>query len=119
MWIKRTEAELAEEQQRQRRRRLRAALLGGAFVLVLVTFFFGWREGGRRGRLTVPVRELLSRLPFAVTAGTVCSFILYKWERKRPTVICPKCETTKYDDGIMQCSCGGHFEPIETMKYVA
>jgi len=119
MWIKRTEAELAEEQRRQRRSRLRAALLFGAFVLLLVTFFFGGREALRRGRFTVPVGELLSRFPFAIAAGAISSFVFYKWERKRPTMICPKCERSKYDDGVIQCSCGGHYEPMEGMKYVA
>ena len=49
----------------------------------------------------------------------ICSFVFYKWERKRPTMICPTCETTKYDDGISQCSCGGQFEMMEVMKHVA
>ena len=71
MWVKRTEAELAEERRRQRHGRLRAAIVFGAFVLLLVTFFFGWREAARRGRFTVPVVELLSRLPFAVGAGII------------------------------------------------
>ena len=119
MWVKRTEAELAEERRRQHRSRLRVAFLSGAFVLILVTFFCGGREAARRGRFTVPVAELLSRLPFAIAAGAISSFGFYKWERERPTMICPKCEATKYEDGVIQCSCGGHYEPMEGMKYVA
>jgi hypothetical protein len=37
---------------------------------------------------------------------------------KRREVICPNCETTKYDDGIMGCSCGGQFEILSQMKWV-
>ena len=119
MWIKRSEAELVEERRRERRSRLRWALLFGAFVLLLVTFFFGGPEAFRRGRFTVPVAEILSRFPFAIAAGAISSFVSYKCERKRPMMICPKCEATKYDDGATQCSCGGHFETMDSMKYVA
>jgi uncharacterized membrane protein len=37
---------------------------------------------------------------------------------KRPEVICPKCEVTKYDDGALDCSCGGRFEILARMKWV-
>ena len=119
MWVKRTEAEVAEERRRHRRGRLRAAVLFGAFVLLVVMCLFGWQEAGRRGRVVVPVSELLSRLPFAVVAAIICSFLMYKWERKRPMMICPQCEATKYDDGVTDCSCGGHYELMEGMKHVA
>ena len=85
----------------------------------MVTCLFGGQAIARRGRATVPLDELLLRLPFGVVAGIIWSVVIYKWERKRlPMMICPKCEATKYEDGTIQCSCGGHFEMMEVMKYV-
>jgi hypothetical protein len=118
MWVKRTEAEIAEERKRQRRGRLREAMLSGAFVLV-TTCLFHWGETDWRGRLIVPADELLSRLPFAAMSGIILAFVLYKCERRRPMMVCPKCESTKYEDGVNQCPCGGHFEMMESRKYVA
>lgn len=118
MWVKRTEAEIAEERKRQRRGRLRAAMLFGAFVLVMVTCSYGGHSYPHH--LFVPANELTSRLPFAAMSGIICAFAFYKWGgRKRPMMICPQCETTKYEDGVNQCPCGGHFELMESMKFVA
>ena len=119
MWVKRTEAEIAQERRRQRRSRLWACALFGAFIMLMLTGLFGWQVAARRGRITVPANELLSRLPYATIAGILCGFVMYKWERKRlPIMICPKCEATKYADSLTQCSCGGQFEMMEVMKYV-
>jgi hypothetical protein len=119
MWVKRTEAELAAERRRQRRSRVRAAVLIGAFFLLMVTCLFGWGESARRLRVFVPVGELLSRLPFGVVAGIIVSFVFYKWgSKEQPTMVCPKCEATKYDDGVIDCSCGGRYELMEAMKHV-
>jgi len=32
-------------------------------------------------------------------------------------LICPNCGKTKFKDTILQCSCGGHFENAEEMKW--
>jgi hypothetical protein len=119
MWVKRTEFEIAEERRRQRRSRLRAAALFGVFVTLMTALTFGSREIEGRHRFTVPTSEILSRLPFSTVFGAVAAFAIYKFQRQRPTMICPECEATKHDDGISQCSCGGHFEMMESMKYVA
>jgi hypothetical protein len=116
MWVKRTEAEIAEERKRQRCSRLRAAMLFGSFILVASTCLSGAR---RRGHLLVPADELLSRLPFAVMVGIIGTLVWYQCGRKRPMMICPQCEASKYEDGVDQCPCGGHFEMMESMKYVA
>jgi hypothetical protein len=47
------------------------------------------------------------------------TLLYYKFHRERPVMICPKCEVTKYDDNMTECSCGGHFEKLEEMKYQA
>ena len=121
MWVRRTEEELAEQQRRQHRDRKRGAVLFGFFVLVIVTFVSGWLETSRRGRFVFPAPETLSRLPFAIVAAVVCGFLAYKFrfDREQLLVICPECETSKHEDGVDDCACGGHFEKYETMKYVA
>jgi|SRR5678815_689440 hypothetical protein len=119
MWVKRTKAEVAVERRRERRGDLWAAAAFGAFILLMVMCLFGWQEAARRGRVTVPLDELLSRLPLGVVAGIILSVVFYKRERKPPKMICPRCEATKYDDGVGQCPCGGRFEKMEAMKYVA
>jgi hypothetical protein len=119
MWVKRTEAEVADERRRRRRSRLWAAAAVGAFVMLMCTCLFGRRESDERGRVAVPLDELLSRLPFGIVAGIICSSVFYKWERNSPMMICPQCETTKYEDGVSRCSCGGHYEPMESMKHVS
>ena len=120
MWVKRTEPEIETERKRQRRSRVLSAMVVGFIFLVVVLFTFGWREAGERRGFFVPANELLPRLPFAVGAGLLLGFF-YRWqERKRlPMMICPHCEATKYADGTIECSCGGHFEMMEEMKYVA
>jgi hypothetical protein len=119
MWVKRTDAEVEEERKRERRSRRLGAVLGGIFVLLVVSVFFSRGEAAERGRVAVPVSELLSRLPFAIVAAVICAFLVYKSDDPRPRVVCPKCEATKYDDGVRDCACGGRFENMETMKYVA
>jgi len=121
MWVKRTEAELAEERKRQRRDHKRDAVLSGFVVLVFVTFVSGWLETYRRGRFIFPAPEPLSRLPFAIVIAVIFGFLMYKfkWDREQPLVNCPECETSKHEDGVDDCACGGHFEKYETMKYVA
>lgn len=117
MWIKRTEAEVAEERRRQCRNRAAWSLLPGAFVFLGVLFLR--LERVRRGAATVPDSELLSRVPIAVVAGGIYAIICYRWKQKPPIMICPHCEAATHDDGVQTCSCGGRFEMIETMKYVA
>ena len=66
----------------------------------------------------VPRSQLVSRLPFGIFVAGLAAFLFFKWPRKPAAMICPKCETTKYDDGNIECACGGHFEKTVEMKYV-
>ncbi len=50
--------------------------------------------------------------------GFIGTLMWYNLERK-PMMICPQCEASKYEDGVTQCPCGGHFEMMESMKFVA
>ncbi|MGA2556189.1 MAG: hypothetical protein ABSG04_07935 [Verrucomicrobiota bacterium] len=119
MWVKRTESELAEERRRRRRSRLRGSALCGLLVTTAGAFFYSWGEAGNRERSPVPLNELPTRLPGCLVFGVLAAALIYKFERKRPVMICPNCEATKYDDNLFQCSCGGRFEKLEEMKHVA
>ncbi|MFN7140251.1 MAG: hypothetical protein ACK4UN_13025 [Limisphaerales bacterium] len=114
MWIKRTEEEMVEEHRRKQRLRLKIAVVAGLFATVIVSILFEVREPGQSRR-----EQLLSKLPWAAGGGLVAGFILYRFIRGRETMICPKCEKTKWNDGDDQCTCGGHFEPIDSMKHVS
>ena len=120
MWIKRTPSELAAEYRSQQRTRIKVAVVAALLVTVLVTFFFGWGDAARAGRITVPRTQLLSRLAVSVPAGVVFGFVCYWIGRyTRRVMVCPQCETTKHDDGVTTCTCGGQFERMEAMKHVA
>ena len=89
MWVKRTESEIAEERRRQGRSRLRAAALFGVFLTLVTALTFGSREIEGRHRFTVPTSEILSRLPLSIVFGAVAALAIYKFQRTRPTMICP------------------------------
>jgi len=114
MWVKRTESEMAAERLRQRHSRLQVAMAYGGFITIATAFYYGWSWG--RHRFAVPA----SQIPLcAVLSGVIMTLLYYKFHRERPVMICPKCEVTKYDDNMTECSCGGHFEKLEEMKYQA
>ena len=48
----------------------------------------------------------------------VIKFINFPVPPQKIVMICPKCEETKNDDGVLTCSCGGHFVDLRTMKWV-
>ena len=55
-----------------------------------------------------------------MVAAAVIGFACYRWKDsapKRVSMICPKCEATKLEDAVNECSCGGHFENLDTMKW--
>lgn len=75
-------------------------------------------DPANQGRVFVPAREILPRLPGTIALGAVFGLLSYIFnQRKKPTVVCPKCGTVKYADDSPQCSCGGHFENIDDMKW--
>ena len=120
MWVKRTEAEMVEQRRRQNRDHFWGSVLCAAFLAALGTCCFGWKEIARRDLFFVPSDELISRLPFSFTFGVVTAFVIYKWGwPKMPTsVLCPKCEITKLEDGQNQCACGCNFEKMDEMKWL-
>ena len=67
--------------------------------------------------------DMVDSVPIALLISTITGLISY-WLlfRENPSpkgvLLCQKCEKTKFDDGILDCPCGGHFEDIQTMKWI-
>jgi hypothetical protein len=117
MWVKRTEQELeAAKQDAKRQRRLLAILVGG-LVCLGVAFLHArsWRRHGYTSAF-VSLDEVPGRLPFSLAIGVIIGLIFY-WSKpaSRKTVICPRCEKSKWQDSETECPCGGHFEDIKTL----
>lgn len=110
--MKRTDEEILAARVRAKRRRLYGSVIV-AIVSCILFAFYRTRYSYR------PLAQIPSRLPLSALLGVsfACLFY-YSRSRRNRTMICPKCEETKVDDGISDCSCGGHFEDIETMKEV-
>ncbi len=67
--------------------------------------------------------EMFDSIPCALLIGLIVGLIAYGFLfRENPppqsTLMCSKCETTKFEDGDYECPCGGHFVDINTMKWV-
>jgi len=124
MWVKRTEQEVEEirvrSQIRAKRQRICVSVLIGLVVFLCTAFFFvRWRSSPYPAR-PVPLYEVPARAPLAAVCGILAGLICYRTTKEPPrkTMICPRCEKTKRDDGVMECSCGGHFEDLAAMKWV-
>ena len=126
MWIKKSSEELRKDQNKDSyaTKRIREALSLFAFTSFFFTFFLGWVGYGVKGRLFVnSYEEIIRRLPIGIVAGVILGVLYYIFGGKsgtqaEPTLICPKCEKVKEWDGMLPCKCGGHFEDIQTMKWV-
>ncbi len=118
MWAKRTEAEMVEQRRRQKRGRLLISLLFAVFIGVFLSFTFGYKTG--RGLYFDPLDKIMPRLPAAFVFTAVAALVIYKWGgSKTPvSVLCPKCEITKLEDGQNQCACGCNFEKMDEMKWL-
>jgi hypothetical protein len=118
MWVKRTKQELAAAKlEAKRGRRFLAILLGGVLCLGF-TFLHGKYWSRRYSSVFVSLDEVPHRLPFSLVGGVLAGFLFYLSKpASRKTVVCPRCDKTKWQDSQMECSCGGHFEDIETLKW--
>ena len=43
---------------------------------------------------------------------------MLKVQKFKKTMICIKCEQTKFNNGIKVCKCGGNFMDLDKMKWV-
>jgi hypothetical protein len=118
MWVKRTQEEIATAKSRDRRRRIIGAIYMGVFVGLLTTFIRGSARHGHPISI-VPLEEVPDRLYSSLVFAVVFGLVFYCFPgNSRRNMVCPKCEKVKSKDSQTQCSCGGHFEEGETMKWV-
>jgi hypothetical protein len=119
MWVKRTEAEVAKAKTDANRIRLRWAVVAGAFSWLNCTFLHGkgWRS--RYTSVFVSLEEVPMRMLEFLPVGVFLGWLVYRFRTKpRQVMVCPNCEATKDEDSVLACSCGGHFEYLETMKWI-
>jgi len=118
MWVKRTDAEILTGKDQAKRFRRYGAIAIGVAVCAFFTFVRSRRWSIHFSSSHVPSDDIPSRLPLAAIFGILCAWFFYRSPSRQKTVICPKCEKTKNEDSLWDCSCGGHFEDLETMKWV-
>ena len=109
MWVKRTEQEIAKIKARSKGQIFRLQI--GIAVLMAYVLY----------KVTVYMGQPSDRTLFDGLIGVLCICIFLagiRYRRSQPIMICPKCEKTKPEDSQAICACGGHFELIDTMKWV-
>jgi hypothetical protein len=114
MWVQKTPTEVSLE---KRIALLRATgldiLLGVGLWYGLVRFamFFG----------------LLSRKSFSVYIGCAVIAVILPatwyssrraWRKRASTMVCDRCNAVKTADNQSNCNCGGHYFPLQEMKWV-
>jgi hypothetical protein len=116
MWVRRTPEEISKAKHQRQSGRIRLAALSGIFIAILTAFTRGSKF--IHGPGLIPLNQVASRLPSSIFFGLISGIVFYFWSgRGKTTVVCPKCGKVKFEDGSQQCSCGGHFENIEEMKW--
>jgi hypothetical protein len=117
MWQKRTKEELAEAQKRNRRSRIISVFvitLPTTAVMAAVIDPKGLHPH-LAGLTGFGLRFIVIFVPMLISVSIVLSF---KNRNRLPTMICPRCETSKYFDGVTACSCGATFQKLDEMKWI-
>ncbi len=116
MWVRCAPDELELRRKERGWRRVKEAAVCAALMSLFLILVY-WERPTRTFNALTPGEEWLSRAPAAIAVGALVWFLLLR-EKPRPTVICPKCEATKYHDGILVCQFGGRFEKVDELKWV-
>jgi hypothetical protein len=115
MWIRRTSEEVGRAKREHRSTRIRTAIFMGGVVTILTAFVYGGKFNAPK---LIPFNQVISRIPLSIILGGIMGIISYWFAlREDRQLVCPKCGKVKFRDGILECSCGGHFEKIEEMKW--
>jgi hypothetical protein len=118
MWVKRTNEEITAA----RRRNVIGRIRGALFMCAVVVILFAFVRGGGRSLVpaaTVSLEEAVSRLPRSLFYGIIAGLIFYCFPgNSAKNMVCPKCKKVTRKVSQVQCSCGGHLEDAETMKWV-
>jgi hypothetical protein len=119
MWVKRTDKEILKAKRDAKFWRMCRAILAGIFICLLTIFFRarGWSVIYPTNR--IPFDEVPERIPSSLVFGVLIAWFVYRFPLKiRRTMVCAHCGATKFEDSEYKCSCGGHFENLENMKWI-
>jgi hypothetical protein len=119
MWVKRTDEEIEAARKKAKRSRIYLSVAFGVVVGVVSLFFRGKGWSLHYATRQVSLEEVPYRIPISTIVGLSCGWIFYRFlQPTKKTMICTKCEKAKSEDSQTECSCGGHFHDLETMKWV-
>ena len=114
MWVKRTEEEVARARIAAKRGRLYSAIVSGIFLWSACTLCHGWSR--RDSSLFASAEEIPARAIVAGPFGVLLGWLVYRTTKRR-TLICPACGAAQGEGPDRTCSCGGHLESLDTMKW--
>ena len=117
MWVKKNADEREETRRRENRKDI-TVVCGLALVATIFMSALPRLKSGDPHFTHAP--EFLRNFVTFIVPVYISMTIVYLLDKRsrRREVICPKCERSKYDDGIMDCSCRGRFEYLSEMKWV-
>jgi hypothetical protein len=129
MWVKKSELELLDDEARRRSREKRTALAVWAFFTIfpsVVAPRYGVHASPGHYLWQMPVRRAIAVTTFSLLVAALVSGIgVYFWYwlprrngRLPKVLVCPKCENVKRADGNSECTCGGRYVDLDTVKWV-
>jgi hypothetical protein len=117
MWIRMSDQELVDA--RKKRKRADRTIVCGVALMGTVIVSATPRIKSGDPHLASLNEFLANYAVFFLPTLVLVAIVYYLGKRgRRREVICPKCDSTKYDDGLMHCSCGGEFDYLAEMKWV-
>lgn len=116
MWVRKSPQEVSESKWRCHWRRVTDALGYGLLAGIARLFISGGRLHGIE--LHFSIGDIRSDAFSAVILGAFTAIVLYLFELlKHKRVVCPRCGKTEDKGNSGLCSCGGHFENLDDMKW--
>jgi hypothetical protein len=120
MWVTKTPQECEAAKAKQPKRTLVIWL--GAMAFLLLSLFLNAGDSPVPGPLFRSFGAVMQILPGVIVFLVVATIIMVVFKIPfsccKVVMMCPKCEAAKDDDGDYECSCGGRFVDIKTMKWV-
>lgn len=118
MWVERTLEEIAAYKRRRFKEKTVQVLVLGFVLSFILTFFYGWLQGGYERAIFVPLSEIVHRAPVALVLGLIASFICLLPYNLKDLAICVKCGEAYFSKRNFQCKCGGAVRMAKEIKWV-
>lgn len=130
MWVRKTEDEIRQDRSKGKNDLLGPGVISLVFFIgVIFSMKTGFFEGESWETIPKSWEEVFEDLPMIVAVSL--SLGVFAWLLQRfllgkgirfcdfqKALICQKCGKTKTDDGISDCSCGGRYVDIDTVKWI-